>query len=44
MTKEVALTSAAVTGDGQSRRLSAIFTPSVGPQAHDSSVHPHNRI
>ena len=38
MTKgRVALTLAAVTWDGQSRRLSAIFISLGGPKAHDSS-------
>jgi hypothetical protein len=38
MTKgRVALTSAAVIGDGQSRRLSAIFIPLGGPRAHGCS-------
>jgi hypothetical protein len=39
MTKgRAALILAAVTGDGQNRRLSAIFIPSGGPQAHASSA------
>ena len=38
MTKgRVVLTSTAVIGDGQSRRLSAIFISLGGPEAHDSS-------
>jgi len=43
MTKgRAALTSAAVTGDGQSGgRLSSFFIPLGGPQAHDNSVEKH---